>query len=259
MHPAPRSIRRLFAAAVAALACIANTAGAVDIIFVSDLDNGHPIQWVRHHDVSAGGVSIALGPARVTALQPLNSGQYLTAYLQVPPGLNTSALYPWYSALKTYGLMPVPGPFVGQCVRVEGTITQFKGATEIGGATFTALADTDCAQSDVNPWAVTAAEIATDTDTVTFGYQTGPEDEALESVLLQMSSVYVIAGNDGNGDFPIKDNTTNGYVLVADGLYHYTATQGTVLNVVRGVYDEADNINGTLYQLLPRNGADIVQ
>lgn len=256
MHRSP--CPRLFVAlGLATLAGAAADAAGADIIFVSDLDNGHPIQWVRHHDDTASGVSIVLGPAWVTALQVMNSGQAVSAYLQVPPALNTNPQYPWYSALKTYGPMPVPGPFAGECVRVEGTISRFRGATEITSASFTQLTPADCGLSDVSPWTVSAAEVATDTDTNAPGYQTGPEDEALESVLVQLSSQFVLAANDGSGDFPVKDNTTNGYVLVADTLYHYAATQGSVLNFIRGVYDESDDFNGTLYQLLPRSGSDV--
>jgi hypothetical protein len=83
---------------------LASACGAadLDIIFAADFTNSQPIQWMRHHP-RAGGASIALGPAYVTALRVTNSGTLLTLYLQVPPDLNGNADYPLWSALKWFG------------------------------------------------------------------------------------------------------------------------------------------------------------
>jgi hypothetical protein len=84
-------------------------AASVDIIFASDFQNSQPIQWVRHHP-KAGGASIALGPAYVTAMRVTGGGTLLTLYLQVPPQLNGNADYPLWSALKTFGDLSGPRP-----------------------------------------------------------------------------------------------------------------------------------------------------
>src|SRR4051794_8056176 len=101
---------------------------AADIVFVADFDNSHLIQWVRHH-ASAGGASIVLEPAYVTAFRTSGSGgAFLTMYLEVPPALNGNADYPKRSALKTFGDSSGGVPAVGDCVIAEGFIGKFNGA-----------------------------------------------------------------------------------------------------------------------------------
>jgi len=49
------------------------------------------------------------------------------------------------------------------------------------------------------------------------------------------------------------------YLLVGPFLYQYNAVASTQLQSVTGVLDEFDTMTDTVYQLLPRTAADIVE
>ena len=238
------------------------TGASVDIIFASDFQNSQPIQWVRHHP-KAGGVSIALGPAYVTALRVTGGGTLLTLYLQVPPQLNGNADYPQWSALKTFGDLTGATPAIGDCVRAEGFIALFHGATELASAVW-AAAPGECGATAVTPYlAASVLSVATDTDPLTVDTEPGASAESLESVLVTLNSVTIQTSNGGNGAFKIGDTSTGPYLSVAGFIYQYTSLTGTVLTSITGILDEFDlnpppDPPPKVYQLLPRSSADIV-
>lgn len=236
----------------------ARCVAAAEILFVSDFDNSQAIQWVRHHSVAYGGISIALGPAYVTATMVSGGGNNLTTYLQVPPARNGNADYPDWSALKTFGPTAGSAPAIGDCVRADGTITEFKGATELSATTLTTLTDQDCGGVAVSAYAnESVTSIATDSDLVTAGYQPGPRDEALESVLVRLSSLMAISGNDASGDFQVADQfSPNAAVVVGNNLYTRSTSAMTLFISITGVLDQQDTPTNTVYQLLPRYAGD---
>jgi hypothetical protein len=247
------------------LACLllapACAAADVDIIFASDFLSGSALQWVRRNP-QAGGATIALAPALVSAVKSLN-GANMTLYLQVPPGLNNEGGYPFFSAVKTFGPSNASLPANGDCVIAQGTITVFHGATELSLATITATAGTDCGGSPLVPYATTVADIATDTDPVADN-QPGPSAEALESVLVTLNPVDGKPGLPGEG-FSVWDTGifSNSFLYVAPTLYAFSAgTPGTVQTFhITGVFDESDPTvppPTNQYQLLPRSADDIV-
>ena len=259
-----RDCRFVFRFGVLAL-LLASTCGAADlaIIFAADFTNSQPIQWVRHHP-RAGGASIALGPAYVTALRITNSGTILTLYLQVPPDLNGNADYPLWSALKWFGDLSGDPPAIGDCVRAEGFIAMFRGATELASAVWTA-APGECGDTAITPYvAASVLSVATDTDTGTVDTEPGTSAESLESVLVKLNSATVQNSNGGVGAFKIGDALTGSYLSVAGFIYQYTAVQGSVLTSITGILDEFDpapppDPPPKAFQLLPRSASDIVQ
>lgn len=255
------AVRAFFAVALSA----ASTGGAraADIIFVSDMENSHLIQWVRRH-AYAGGATIVLQPAYVTAFRTSGSGgAFLTMYLEVPPALNGNADYPRLSALKTFGNSSGGIPAVGDCVIVEGLIGRFNGATQISSATWTPETGATCGDVPITAYAVpSVAAVATDTDPNTAGNQPGATAEGLESVLIKLSSPYVLNSNGGVGAFQISDvaNGATGYLSVAQFIYQYNSVASTQLTSVTGILDEFDpSVGVTGFQLLPRSAADIVE
>jgi len=258
-----RNCRSVIRSGILAWLLVASTCdAAVDLVFASDFQNSQPIQWVRHHP-KAGGVSLALGPAYVTALRVTGGGAFLTLYLQVPPALNGNADYPLWSALKTFGDATGPTPAVGDCVRAEGFIALFHGAVELATATWTA-APGECGNTAVTPYlAASVLSVATDTDPGTADTEPGASAESLESVLVKLSSVSVQTSNGGTGAFKIGDTDTGPYLSVAPFIYQYTSLTGTVLTSITGVFDEFDpnpppDPPPKFYQLMPRSAADIV-
>jgi len=253
-----KGLRASLAAALWVLC--ASGAVAADIVFVADFDNSHLIQWVRRHP-SAGGASILLEPAYVTAFRTSGSGgANLTMYLEVPPALNGNADYPKRSALKTFGNASGGLPAVGDCVIVEGLIGKFNGATQLSSATWTLENSSTCGDVPIEPYVTSVATVATDADGVTAGRQPAATAEPFESVLLKFSSPLVLTSNSGAGPFQIGDDlaATGGYLSVAQFIYQYTAVASTQLTSVTGVYDEFDTMTETVYQLLPRSASDIV-
>jgi hypothetical protein len=256
--------RSVFRSGIFAWLLLASTcnAASVDLIFASDFQNSQPIQWVRHHP-KAGGVSIALGPAYVTALRVTSGGTLLTMYLQVPPGLNGNADYPLWSALKWFGNLSGDPPAIGDCVRAEGFIALFHGATELASAVWTA-APGECGDTPITPYVATSVlSVATDTDPLTVDTEPGASAEPLESVLVTLNSVTVQNSNGGTGAFKIGDASTGSYLSVAPFMYQYNSLAGTVLTSITGVFDEFDpapppDPPPKFYQLMPRSGADIV-
>jgi hypothetical protein len=234
-------------------------AAAVDIVFGGDFENGHPIQWVRHHAASANGVSIALWGI-VTATKFSGAGNTsVTLYLQVPPQYNLNADYPRWSALKTFGAAGATPPAIGDCVMIEGTISQFKGATELSAATWTPadLPAIYCGSMPVTAQTVSVHDVATDTDSITSGNQPGASTEAMESVLLRLNSPAVLTAS--GGSFTAGDNAAGAeYLNVSGFFYSMFPTPGTGLTSVTGVFDEFDSVSDVVYQLIPRNAADIV-
>jgi len=255
-----RSLRAAVAAAMSMAAV--GGATAADIIFVSDMENSHLIQWVRRH-AYAGGASIVLEPAYVTAFRISGSGGiYLTMYLEVPPALNGNADYPKRSALKTFGDSSGGLPAIGDCVIVEGVIGRFNGATQIASATWTPESSATCGDVPITPFATpSVASVATDTDPGTAGRQPAATAEPYESVLIKLSSPYVLNSNGGAGAFQISDvaNGSTGYLSVAQFIYQYNSTASTQLTSVTGVLDEFDTMTEIVYQLLPRAASDIVE
>lgn len=259
-----KRIAGLLAAAAAGLGIVDATPGAaadVDIIFASDFLSGSALQWVRRHP-QAGGATIALEPALVSAVKLSNGGANTTLYLQVPPALNLESGYPAFSALKTFGPSNPSPPAVGDCVIAQGTIALFHGATELSPATITATAGADCGGSPLVPYLTTVADSATDTDAAADN-QPGPSAEALESVLVTLNPVDGKPGMPGEG-FSVWDTGTfsSSLLYVAPTLYAFSAgTQGTVQTFhITGVYDQSDPAvppPTTWYQLLPRSASDI--
>jgi hypothetical protein len=244
------------------LASTCDAAGP-DIIFAGDFTNSQPIQWMRHHP-RAGGAWIALGPAYVTALRVTNSGTLLTLYLQVPPELNGNADYPLWSAVKWFGDLNGDPPAIGDCVKAEGYIAMFRGATELAMAVWTA-APGECGDTAITPYvAASVLSVATDTDTGTVDTEPGTSAESLESVLVKLNSVTVQNSNGGIGAFKIGDALTGPYLSVAGFYYQYTAVQGSVLTSITGILDEFDPLpppdpTPKAFQLLPRSASDIIQ
>lgn len=261
-----RDRRSVFGYGILLYLMLASTCRAadVDIIFAGDFTNSEPIQWVRRHP-RAGGASIALGPAYVTATRVTGGGAFLTLYVQVPPDLNGNSDYPLWSALKTFGDFTGATPAVGDCVSVEGFIALFHGATELASAVW-AAAPGECGGTSITPAVPGFVEsIATDTDPDTADNQPGVSAEAFESVLVKLNSVDVLNSNGGVGGFQIGDEVSGPgvYLSVERFIYQYTAVQGTRLASITGVLDEFDpnpppDPPPKAYQLLPRSAADIV-
>ena len=246
---------------VSAVLAIANptpgsAANPVDIIFASDFLSGSALQWVRRHP-QAGGASIALAPARVSAVKLSNGDADMMLYLQVPPALNHETGYPAFSALKTFGPSNPSSPVIGDCVIARGTITLDHGATELSPATITAAADNDCGGSPLTAYLTTVADVAT----ITADNQPGPLAESLESVLITLNPVNVL-GTPEPESFRVVDpggafNPPALYVIPI--LYAFSPNPGAHLQIT-GVYDEADHTAPAMiwYQLLPRGASDIV-
>ena len=252
-------VLRAVSAAALLAGCASAAAADVDIVFVSDFDNSHLVQWVRRHP-RAGGASLVLEPAYVTATRLSNSGTFLTVYVEVPPALNGNADYPQWSGLKTFGDTPGAIPAIGDCVIVTGFVALFNGASELASATWTIEPASACGASPVVPYvAPSVASVATDVDQVTVGLQPAPNVEPFESVLVRLSSPYVLTTNGGAGTFRIGDDGSgsSGYLSVAPFIYQYNSVAGTQLSSVTGVIDEFDSMTDKLYQLLPRGAADI--
>src|SRR5512143_538329 len=117
-----KRVASLLAAAGAGLGIADPAPGAaadVDIIFASDFLSGSALQWVRRNPY-AGGATIALAPALVSAVKLSNGGANMTLYLQVPPALNHESGYPFFSALKTFGPSNPSPPVIGDCVIAQG-------------------------------------------------------------------------------------------------------------------------------------------
>jgi predicted extracellular nuclease len=248
------------ALSVAAIwAACAGCAGAADIVFVGDFDNSQLIQWVRHH-ASAGGASIVLDPAFVTAVRTSGGGSFLTMYLEVPPALNGNTNYPQRSALKTFGDAAGGIPLIGDCVVVEGVIGKFNGATQLSSATWTPESSAACGDAPITPYVTSVATVASDTDPVA-GLQPAPTAEPFESVLLKLSSPFILTSNGGVGAFHVGDDAsgTGGYLTVAQFMYQYNAIAPKQVTSITGVFDEFDTMTDTVYQLLPRSASDIVE
>jgi len=239
----------------------ATCAVAADIIFVSDFSSSHLIRWVRLH-AKAGGASIVLEPALVTAKRFSGGGTTATIYIQVPPELNGNASYPEFSALKTFGSVNGATPVEGDCVIVSGTITRFNGASELTSAVWTQAGADACGSTPITAYAsLFVSSVATDGDPNTAGNQPGISAEAFESVLIRLNEPVVLNTNGGSGPFQIGDavSGTGVYLLVGPFLYQYNAVASTQLQSVTGVLDEFDTMTDTVYQLLPRTAADIVE
>jgi hypothetical protein len=255
----------LLVVAGAGLGAVSPTPGGaadVDIIFASDFLSGSALQWVRRNP-QAGGATIALAPALVSAVKLSNGGASMTLYLQVPPALNHESGYPFFSALKTFGPANPSPPGIGDCVIAQGPIALFHGATELSPATITATNDADCGGSPLVPYATTVADCATDAD-LNADNQPGPSAEALESVLVTLNPVDGKPGLPGEG-FSVRDTGifSNSFLYVAPTLYAFSAgTQGTLQTFhITGVFDESDPAvppPTNQYQLLPRSASDIV-
>ena len=122
-----KRVASLLVAAAAGLGVLnpaPGAAAAVDIIFASDFLSGSTLQWVRRHP-RAGGTTIALAPALVSAVKLTNGGAEMTLYLQVPPALNHESGYPFFSALKTFGPSN-PSPPVVCCRATQATSSSFR-------------------------------------------------------------------------------------------------------------------------------------
>jgi len=253
--------RFVFRSSILAGLLLASTGVAeeLDIIFGGDFDNSQPIQWVRRHP-KAGGNSIALGPAFVTATRLAGmSGQFLTIYLQVPPALNGNPDYPRWSALKWFGSSADGVPAIGDCIYSEGFIALFNGATELADAVWTP-APGACGDEPITPTVPgSVVSVATYTDAVTAGNQQGASAEPFESVLVRLNSVDVLNSNAGTGPFQIGDVPSGSgvYLTVSGFMYQYTAVQGASLSSITGVLDEFDVMPQKVYQLLPRSASDI--
>lgn len=259
-----RGKRHSLAAGFAALAAsaVVNPARAADIVFVADFDSSNLVQWVRHHVATATGASIALGPVFVSATKLTNSNTKLTMFVQVPEGLNTSLDYPQWSALETYGDANASQPAIGDCITLEGTITEFKGATQLAPSTWTAAPGT-CGNMPLAPYGfLFVADVATDADPVASGNQAGTAAESLESVLLRFenSPLQVLTTSNIFGEYRLGDAASgaNAYLLADDFVYAYMAVAGTQLQSVTGVLEQFDSATDTVYQLLPRDASDIV-
>ena len=91
--------------------------------------------------------------------------------------------YPYFAALQTFSPVVGAPPAVGTCVIAQGTISSFRGSTQLSPATVTITSASDCGATALTPFVTTVAAIATDTDPVTTDNQPGPSAEALEGVL----------------------------------------------------------------------------
>ena len=242
------------------LVCIGILHATPEIIFAGDFDSSQPIQWVRRHSVQNAGVSIQSGPAWVSAAKTCSMMGNYTLYLQVPAQLNADADYPEYSALKVFGTCAGFAPSAGDCIDIEGVMIQFNGATELNQAVFTELPPQDCGSTPVTPYGnAPLADVASDTNLVTPQFEPGPRAEALESVLLTVTFVKALTGTDGSGDFQVVTQAFPGPVLViGNTLYQYPASSSMSLTSITGVLDQQDSGGNTVFQLLPRDSADVV-
>jgi hypothetical protein len=254
-------IRAALSACVALLCLACPLAHATpEIIFAADFDSSQPLQWIQHHSVSQAGLSIDSGPILVTAARTCSMMGTYTAWAQVPPQLNGDPDYPDYSAIKLFGPCSVFAPNIGDCIGIEGVISEFNGATELTQAAFTILAPSNCGATPISAYAAaTVDEVASDSDLGMAQFQPGPRTEALESVLLTLSSLSVVSGNDGSGDFQATSQARPGpIVVVGNNLFTYSATPASTLTSVTGVLDQQDTGGNTVFQLLPRSSSDIV-
>jgi hypothetical protein len=250
--------------AIAGLEIFGATSAAAavdDIIFAGDFTSGTALQWVRRHP-QAGGATITLAPALVSAVQLTNGDADMTLYLQVPLALNIESGYPYFSALKTFGLASPSPSAVGDCVIAQGTITLSHGATELSPATITPAAAGDCGGSPLIPYLTTVADSATDTNGAADN-QPGPLAEALESVLVTLNPV------DGKPHMPTEGFAVwdtgfpaTSYLYVAPTLNVFSLTPEVIQHFqITGVFDQSDPPAPpptNWYQLLPRSADDIV-
>ena len=247
-----KRVASLLVAAGAGIGDVSQAQGAaVDIIFASDFFSGSALQWVRRNP-RAGGATIALAPALVSAVKLSNGGADMTLYLQVPPARNHESDYPHFSALKTFGPSNPSPPVIGDCVIAQGTIALFRGATELSPATITATAGADCGGSPLTPYSTTISDIG-----INASFQPGPSAEGLESVLVTLNPVQVLHADFES--FTIGDGSLF-TVFVGSYFYQYFAAQGSHLQII-GVLDQSDLTTpspATFYQLLPRAASDIV-
>lgn len=247
----------LFVAAALATVAGGSPAGAGDLVFLGDFENGTSIPWLRQNTSFAAGASFVLEPALVTATKLTNSNTKLTLFVQVPQAL-APAPYPKWAAVETYGDAIGVAPAIGDCVRVYGRLVNFNGASEISPMTWTAATALDCANQVIVPFSVTLAAIATDTTSATPGNQPGSSAEAYESVLLTITNTYALTSST-NGVFNIYDGFSSGtYLSVGDFLYHYHAFVSAHFSTIAGVFEESDSLTDPVYQLLPRSSVDIV-
>lgn len=257
-----KSVASLLVAAGASLGIVDPSPGVaadVDIIFAADFLSGGALQWVRRHP-QAGGATIALAPALVSAVQLSNGDADMTLYLQVPPALNHESEYPFFSALKTFGPSNPSPPGIGDCVIARGTIALLLGATELSPATITATAGADCGGSPLTPYVTTVADIASDADSMTPDNQPGPLAEALESVLVTLNPVKVIFSQVQYFWIAPPGLFNPPHVIVDPDLYQSFPATGSTLHIT-GVFDQSErNLPPPTvwYQLLPRNASDVV-
>lgn len=237
---------------------VAGAAAAPDIIFASDFVSGSALQWVRRNP-QAGGATIALAPALVSAVKLSNGGANTTLYLQVAPALNVEANYPALSALKTFGPSNALPPAIGDCVIAQGTIDLFHGATELSSATVIASPSIDCGNSPLTPYSTTVANIASDTDpSTTSSFESGPSAEALESVLVTLNAS-VVGTPVPPGQYKIVDpgGVFNPPYLFVNATLYSSAPPTAAHVQITGVYDEFDTAVPP-NQLFPRSASDIV-
>jgi hypothetical protein len=250
----PTRVRHALLSVVALLGAVtyAGRAGAGDLVFRDDFEGGVAISWVRQNTDFASGAFFVLQPAIVTASKLTNGNSKLTLFLQVP------AANPAWAAIEAFGDAVGVAPAVGDCVRVAGTVTAFKGATEMSPMTWTSATPLDCGNSAITPFFVSISDIATDTTSITAGNQPGALAEAYESALLTLSNLKVQSTYTGGFNIHNEFDSTGTYLLVDGFLYQSTEVVGTHFSAITGVLQELDSLTDPVYQLLPRGAADIV-
>lgn len=243
----------------AVLACTcASPAWSGDLVFLDDFEGGATIPWVRHNTDFAAGAFFVLQPAIVTATKLTNSDTQLTLFLQVSGGADP-APYPQWSAIEAFGNATGTVPAVGDCVRVMGTVTKFRGATELAPMSWVAAPAFDCGNHVIVPSNVSLSDIATDLASAVPGNQPGTLAEAYESALLTLTNAAVLT-SPTNGTFEIyaQNGSPSTYLSVDDFLYQYGAILGTHFSSMTGVLQENDSATDPVYQLLPRAASDVV-
>jgi len=247
-------------AAVSALlaSCFgAGLARAGDLVFLDQFEGPVAIPWVRQNSDFAAGAHFVIEPAIVTATKLTNSNTKLTLFIQLPQNL-APAPYPKWAAVEATGDAVGPSPAVGDCVRVSGTVTLFKGSTDVSAMTWTTATPLDCANGIIVPTIVSLSDIATDTTAAESGNQPGPLSEAYESTLLTVLNTTSLTSA-VNGAFAIYDGfSSSTYLSVGGFLYPYSAVVSTHFSAVTGVLEEFDSLTDPVYLILPRSAADVI-
>jgi predicted extracellular nuclease len=250
--------RSLLAVALAAVPVL--TRAQAEFIFGSGFEQVASIDAIQRQFVAAG-TSVALGPVYVTGVRTTSGNT--TFFIQTPDVAAASADHPQYAGIKVFASPAIPGVTIGDCVLLEGVVTEFQGATEISPmSSYATLPQAACGSPFPAPAEVLVAAIASDVDPVTAGNQPGTLAEAYEGVQVRVSSV-AVAEVFPSGRFSVRRDIPPApsppeRLVIGNLLFTVPAAQGQVFSSITGVLDQqqADLFE---YRLLPRGTSDAAQ